>query len=192
MGIFKMPSTFSFLATWHSKKLDKMPLWKIYAYGAFVWATMYTGMCGNAYGFGFFQITTSTSAPVGIEQQLLSSLQGQYNVKITTNPLVSNTYGIVLYGQNPNYNAPPSYADVVKFSYPYGWADGESYQQSVTSNMLQSFMAQCSTPSVFVDTSIINTDSWNSDQCQEVLNAALQQNFNLQLSTPTTVPGDFQ
>lgn len=162
-------------------------------------------VCTSGVSHGYTTVIVSTGTPVGLEDQFISAVSAEFNVRVVKNPLASGVYTMTLYGPNTNY-APPLtatqllqqinldaqyMANVDKDSYPTGWGDGESYQQFVTSNMIQNFMVQCSTPSVFVNATI-DTTTWSSDQCQEVLNAALQQNFNLSLSTPTIVPGGFQ
>lgn len=182
-----------------SVSLRRLHAWKFIA--------VFVLSCYCKVGNAFEQIVISTGAPQGTEAQFIASMQAQWNVKVISNPLASNTYGITLYGPNPSYNPPITNAQLMQqidldaqyienvdsYTYVYGWADGESYQQSETSNMLQNFMVQCSTPSVFVDTKTINSNNpWNSTECQEVLNAALQDNFDLSLSTPTIVPGEFQ
>lgn len=157
---------------------------------------LYSSLC--SYSRAYTIVEVSTGAPAGIETQFIAAIQGQFNVKVVPNPLASNTYAVTLYGLNQNYNPPVTQADLLKaldnagnymatvdsYTYVYGFADGQSYNQHVTNNFVEGFEINCSTP-------IVGVSAWDAQTCGAVAEAIDDAIFEESLSTPTIVPGGF-
>lgn len=153
----------------------------------------------------FMQITLSTATPESVEQALLLQITSQFNVNVKPNPFFPNTYQITLFGPNPNYNPPATQADflnaldraesymatVDSYTYVYGWGDGEGYGRGVDIQCAGSYLINCSTPSLF---NLIQTSTATFDRstCQDVLGTLSGALYQLNLDTPTVVPGNFQ
>jgi hypothetical protein len=143
-------------------------------------------------------VTISTGAPTGLEQQFLSATTNQFQASLLVNPLASNTYQLKLFGLNPNYNPLPtnlqlldSLVSVDSWTYVAGWSNGESYQQSVTQNILAGYLVQCSSPTAF---NLMQTSSstFYLSTCQDTISTLINAIGQLHLSTPTIVPGNWQ
>ncbi len=151
-----------------------------------------------SYGSAYTVVTLSTSAPASLEKAFINSTTSQFSGTLSTNPFFAGTYQLKLDGLNPNYNPPvqqkallDSLVSISSYNYVYGWGDGESYQQYVDATQAQSFIVQCSTPSVFVDKTAFTTP-WDSQTCAATAWAMYQSIYQLHLSTPTVVPGGWQ
>lgn len=139
----------------------------------------------------FEQIQISTSAPAGFEQTFLSAMQAQFNVKVISNPLASNTYAITVYGLNPSYNAPEDPPSTLQQAlalgatvYAYGFANGQSYNQFDNRNIVEGFGLLCPTP-------VNNLFTWDPQTCYAVTSEIDNAIFQESLSTPTVIPGGF-
>jgi hypothetical protein len=137
-------------------------------------------------------ITASTAAPAGIEAAFIASTTNQFLSTIVPNPFFANTQSITLFGSNPNFNPPPTNADLLNalvtvdsYTYTSGWANGESYQQFQDVNLTGNFIVNCDSPT-----------AWNiaidTTTCYAVLGAIENAIYLESLSTPTVVPGNFQ
>lgn len=138
----------------------------------------------------------SSAAPAGFEQTFIAAMKAQFNVKVVTNPLVANTYGITVYGPNPLYNPPISNAQLLQqldldaqymatvdsYTYVYGFADGQTYNQHDNRDIVEGFELNCSTPLASVPT-------WDSETCVSVTLAIDNAIYQESLSTPTVVGG---
>lgn len=144
--------------------------------------------CGR-FGYSYTIVTISTAAPQGLERSFLAATTNQFLATVTANPLAANTYAVKLFAPNPAYNAPPSTLEQAlslgSTIYVYGWADGQSYQQHVHHNLVETYMVNCSTPIGFA------TSTWDISTCQAVTGAIDEAIFQESLSTPTVVPGGF-
>jgi hypothetical protein len=146
----------------------------------------------------FTQVTVSSSAPAGFEVNWLQDNAARYNFKIDTNTFVGNTYTAILYGTNPSYNPQPTNMDLLNaivtvdsWTYVAGWANGESYQQFTDGNIIDSYLVNCSTPTLFLLNQTSST-TFDPATCQDVLSTISDIIFNESASTPTVVPGNFQ
>lgn len=166
----------------------------------FMFAPIIVCLClailGADIAFAFEQIQISTGAPAGFEKTFLSAMQAQFNVKITTNPLVANTYSIVAYGPNLIYNPPITnlqllqqinldsqyMATVDSFTYVYGFADGQICNQQDNRNIVEGFEINCSTPNA-------NVPTWDPSTCISVTAAIDNAIYQESLSTPTVIGG---
>lgn len=138
--------------------------------------------------FAFTQVTISTGAPQGTEASFLSATSNQFQVAIQANPLAANTYSMKIYGPNPNYQAPPAPPSTLEEAlslgstvYVYGFVDGQTYNQGVSHNIVESFEVDCSTP-------MPNVPNWDETTCEAVTGAIDDAIFQESLSTPTVIP----
>lgn len=166
-------------------KMDLLRMLKLFSY-AFAISCITKG--AEAYTV----VTISTSAPAGTETSFIATTTNTYQATVSTNPFFANTFSMVIYGPNPSYNPPPTNADLLNnivtvdsFTYVYGWADGASYQQYRDANAAGDFIVNCDSPTYW--SAPIDTTT-----CYAVL--GIMENFIYEesLSTPTTVPGNFQ
>lgn len=137
---------------------------------------------------GYNIVQMSTAAPAGTEQGFLSQISAQFNAGIVQNPLASNTYGIKIFGLNPNYQAPAPPPTTLEQAlslgstvYVYGFAAGMGYQQHVSERLVEGFGVLCSTP-------IPNIPTWDVPTCQSIAAAIDAALFQESLSTPTVIP----
>lgn len=194
-----MQTSLSFLA--HGRNQVRKLLMRVARYGK-PYALAYTGLCCAllcASGHAYTVVQISTGAPQGTETQLLSQISAQFNAKITPNPLASNTYSVTIYGPNPTYLPPITSAQLLQqidldaqyiatvdtYTYVYGFADGESYNQRQTSSLVEEFEINCSTP-------IAGPAAWDVGTCIALTTAIDAVIFEESQSTPTIVPGDFR
>ena len=136
----------------------------------------------TATGHAYTVTQTSTAAPAGIEAQWVAysaSTASPYLFNVQANPFFQNTWNMELLGPNPNYNpqtpAPTTLEAALSLGatvYVYGFANGESNQQNIDIQMLNGFMASCSTDTL----------------CQQVISSATATIYNLDLSTPVPIP----
>ena len=103
----------------------------------------------------FTTITLSSSAPAAVEQALLKQTTTQFNATVLTNPFFPNTYQVILYGLNPNYNPPPTDAQLLNsivtvdsYTYVYGWAQGSVNARNCDMNIVATGGIACSTDTV--------------------------------------------
>lgn len=142
-------------------------------------------------------VTLGPNVPETIEQQFIASATTQYQATLVPNPLASNTYQLTLFGLNSSYNPPVTNLELLNsivtidsYTYVYGWADAENYQQNLDGTFLGSLIGKCDTPSDFtIDQSTPPT--FDAATCQLVLEDAENAIYNESASTPTVVPGDF-
>jgi hypothetical protein len=146
---------------------------------------------------GYTQVTISTGAPAGLEQQFLAATTAQFLGKVIKNPLASGTYSLILFGPNPAYNPPPTNRDLLNalvtvdsWTYVMGWSDGEQYERQQDMTFVGSYLMQCSTPTVF-DLTQASTGTWNISTCQDSLATINNSMYQLNFDTPTVVPGGF-
>lgn len=165
----------------HALSLRPFRIWKQYC-GASIFAIFGFLLCPYIAG-AYTVVTISTAAPQGIENQLIAATTTQFSAKVTPNPFAANTFAVTIYGKNPNYDAPPSYKEVVEQSYPYGWAAGLEYQNHVDENIASGFAVNCSTPSAFI-LQQTTTTTFDRSTCQDVLNTLISNFYELNLSTP--------
>lgn len=96
----------------------------------------------------FTQVQISTAAPVGLEEAFIAATAAQFNAKVTKNPLVSHTYGLVLYGPNPAYRAPPSTLEEAlslgATVYVYGFVDGQAYERHLNLGTIGQYIVNIS------------------------------------------------
>lgn len=150
------------------------------------------GMLSNVHAYTV--VTTSTGAPAGLEDSFIAQTTTQFNASLYVNPLFAGTYQIQLFGVNPSYNPPLTNVDlenmivtISSWSYPYGWADGMRYERGTDLQYMSNFLTDCVNDST-------STFNMNIDTTTCVAAISAVQNFIYQLdfSTPTAVPGDFQ
>lgn len=145
-----------------------------------------------ATSFAYTVIQVSTASTPGLETSFIQATTSQFTASVFVNPLFANTYQILLYGYNPGYVKPVSNKDLLdalvtvdSFTYVYGWADGEAYQQHADNLLTEQFEVNCSTPFG------ISTSTWNTATCLSVTGAIDEAIFQESLSTPTFIPGGF-
>lgn len=150
----------------------------------------------NAYS----TVTISPGAPVGTETAFLAATTTQFQASLITNPLFPGTYQVKLFGPNPNYNPPiinpidatsvvNTFVSQSTTTYLYGWRDGAVYFQDSEVNVIgQQFGVNCSSPTAFQEIQT-TTKTWSMATCQDVVTNIINQIFQLQLSTPTPIPG---
>jgi hypothetical protein len=140
-------------------------------------------------------VTISTAAPAGFEEEFLAATTSQFLGKVVKNPLASHTYSLILYGENPAYNPPPTNADLLNAlvttstsTYLYGFAAGMVYQNDTAINYTASMYQLCPSATNFtlVQTSTETFDRWS---CMDSLNTLLDEFYEIELSTPTVLPG---
>lgn len=135
----------------------------------------------------------AAGVPESVEVDLLATVTTQFNLGVNPSSLAANTYDITIFGKNESFNPPPTNADLLnglisvnKNTYPLGWADGESFQQSVDVKTAENFSALCSNAFFF---DLVTIDSAT---CMAVTGALSDAIIQEHLAEPTTVPGDFQ
>jgi hypothetical protein len=146
-----------------------------------------------AKGFPYTVITVAGTAPQGLEQELIANTTTQYQATLLVNPFFAGTYQINISGLNPNFNSSPTNQQLLDYlvtvdswTYVAGWANGESYQQSVDTKIADDFTAWCSSAPYFGLVSI------DSTTCLAVAGGLAAEIVQMHLSAPTVVPGDFQ
>lgn len=187
MDIHQLPRTFSPMAiiVLHNHKKLSLSLRKLrfYVEKISVGTCILAFFCGNA--GAFTQVTISTAAPAGLEEQFLSATTAQWLGTVKKNPLASHTYSLILYGPNPAYKAPSLTLEQAlslgSTIYVYGFGDGQSYNQHVERNLVESFSLNCSTP-------LPNVSAWDSETCHAVIGAIDAAIYEQSLSTPTAIP----
>lgn len=140
------------------------------------------------------EISTSTA----LEEQFLTATAQQFDIVVTSNPFFGNTYTMQLLGINPAYNPAPTNAQLLQdivtvdsYTYVYGWADGESYMQSEEVGIVGSYANLCGSATNFM-LNQSSTATFDQGTCEDTLATVIDQIYQLQLSSPTVVPGDFQ
>ena len=152
-------------------------------------------------------VQTSTGASAGTDTAFIANTTNYFDAVVVPNPYFPDTFNITLFGLNPLYNPPPTTAQLLgdlisvdSYTYTDGWADGESYNQYSTVNLLQnttgSFLIGCSTSAAnlskwfnLVQTS---TTTFSQKTCEDVVNSIAQGIYNMEASSPTLVPGNWQ
>lgn len=142
----------------------------------------------------FTQVTISTAAPAGIEKTFLAATTAQFDGTVIPNPLASNTYSLILYGPNANYNAPeppPSNLEEAlslgATVYIYGFANGMTYQQTQEIGTV-GFLGNLCGAATNYDLVETSTKTFDRNTCQDVVATIENQLFELSLSTPTPLP----
>lgn len=140
---------------------------------------------------GEIVVDASTAAPTGTLASFVQGTTNQWSIGLFKNPLASNTYHMTLFGVNPNFNAPASYAQmqnyvatVDSYTYFYGWAAGESYQTNSEEGFVGAMSNLCGSATNFA---LIQTSSKTFDKatCCDTLGTMLNQLF---LESSSTVP----
>jgi len=148
--------------------------------------------------------TVEVSTNTLLEQQFLTATEEQFQVIVTTNPFIGNTYNMNLLGTNPNYVLPgqlvPSLPcqldqDMAAFvaqsttTYLYGWRDGATYLDQSEIGFVGAMGNLCQNATNFA---LINatTTTWNKATCEDALGAVVDQLFSVQTGTPTFIPGE--
>lgn len=141
-------------------------------------------------------VIISTAAPKGLETQFLASTTNQYLAKITSNPLAENTYTLKLFDYNLSFNPEPTNKDLLNsivtissYTYAYGWADGESYNQSALIKLSTGYLINCSSPIAAFNLVRTSTATFDTETCYDVMQTLINAIYNMSLSTPTVVPG---
>lgn len=137
----------------------------------------------------FTQVQISSEAPINMEPAFISATTNQFKADYFKNPLAANTYKLTIHGFNPNWNPPPTNADLLKYivtvssySYPYGWAGGVSYQQTVEEGLVGSYGNLCDTATSFMLIQM-TAPNWSKGTCEDVISTILNQLFQMSLST---------
>jgi hypothetical protein len=142
----------------------------------------------------FTQVVISTGAPSGLETQFISATTSQFSASVFKNPLAANTYGVTLYGFNPNYQAPPAPPSTLQTAlslgatvYVYGFGDGMSYNQKVAQNLVGYLGMLCGSATNY---QLVQTSSTTFDRstCQDVVGTIIGQFTLLSSSVPTPIP----
>lgn len=153
----------------------------------------------------FTQLTVSTAAPAGIEQQFIAATTNQFQAILTSNPLAANTYAIKLFGPNPNYQAPPLVPTTLEAAlslgstvYTYGWANGMDYERTKDLNFFLAlpssttpggFFVNCSSPAYFNGIQYSSTTQQlvtiDTTTCNAVLSGVYNFIYQQFFSTPT-------
>ena len=133
-----------------------------------------------------------TTDPIS-QAAFLANTTNEFIATEVPNPFVANTYQINLYGINPNYNPPITNQElfagllyVDTSTYVYGWAAGESYQQTAQIDQTAYLESLCSSATNFtlVQTT---TATFDTNTCLDTLSTVVEQLYQLSLSTPTQV-----
>ena len=144
--------------------------------------------------WSYTTVLVSSAASHQLEKEFLSDTTTQYLAGLTANPLVANTYTLILYGHNPKYQAPPSPPTTLEEAlqlggdvYVYGFANGMGFQQQ---NQIEAIAMKgnlCDSPTNFMllDTS---TATFNFGTCRDVITTLLGDLFLLSTSTPAVIP----
>jgi hypothetical protein len=149
-------------------------------------------LCVPSHAYEVVQI--STGAPAGIEQTLLAAVTTQFNAVVKPNPLAANTYNVMIYGKNPNYNAPPAPPSTLQDSlslgatvYVFGYADGRDNERCQDLSYISGYLVNCSSPSYFQASTA--TFVWSSATCNTALGFVSNFIYNQSYSTPTVIWG---
>jgi hypothetical protein len=144
-----------------------------------------------ASGLPYTVVTISTSAPQGLETSFIASTTNQYLSTLFVNPLFAGTYQLLLYGQNPDYNPPPTtLEDALSLGatvYVYGFANGMTYQQTQIESMTVMMGSLCASATDF---NLVNTSTmtFDTNTCFDVISTIEDSLYELSLSTPTPLP----
>jgi hypothetical protein len=117
-----------------------------------------------------------------------------------TNPFFPGTYQLTIYGQNPNYQSPSGeyvvqigspthmvYQSTMAINdvYVNGYADGLNAQQNSEINAMYMYYSECNDGSNFVDAS---TSTFDMPTCLDTVSQIYEDLYELQYSTPPSVP----
>jgi hypothetical protein len=158
------------------------------------------GLAFTRTGHAYTVVTASSAAPAGIELAFIAATTTQFNATVIPNPFFPGTYSVTLYGPNPSYNPPLTSAQLLQqidlneqyittvdsYTYPMGWADGESYQKYMDVNAATQITGACWNPLAWGGVQIDTTT------CVTVGNTLSSTIYQENLSTPTVVPGNWQ
>jgi hypothetical protein len=108
-------------------------------------------------------ITVSTSTDESTETALIAQTTTQFNASLFVNPFTPNTYQVKLFGLNPNYNPPPTVAQIEQNTVQFEYASGMIYERSGDAGALGYFMSLCDNATNFALVTI------DSTTCQGVL-----------------------
>jgi hypothetical protein len=142
--------------------------------------------------------TVNVYVPTDIANDLIASTTSQFLGTLKPSTFFSNTFSFTITGRNPDYKPPQvssgtaSVRDLLNTivtistsTYPYGWSDGMEYGRWVDLGRVSYYVVNCSTPSVFG----ASTTTWNAGVCNDALSRVHQDIYELNLATPTVVPG---
>lgn len=138
-----------------------------------------------------------------LAKDLLANATNQYIGTITPSAYFANTWTLTLTGKNPNYNPPPppvsstptvdatqllgALVAVSTSTYPYGWADGMEYGRYLDLGRVSYYDINCSSPTVFDPN--VSSATWSVVTCNTALGVVHDSIYQLNLATPTVVPG---
>ena len=164
---------------------SSMSMWKKRLIAVVIGFALFAGLVSRSQAFQGYNVVVTTDPTT--EANFLSAMTEQFDVTATSNPFVSNTYQINLYGLNPSYNAPPAPPSTLEESlslgatvYLYGYRDGAWYDQKTTANIAEDSVVNCSTPPA-------GSQTWDIPTCQATAQAIYDAIYQLSLSTPTPI-----